>query len=103
MHPPSPVDAFKEIAREAQIALFSAGRTHHEMLLIEVGGAPRPKHYVEPGLYHIGFKIGDGPESVREAYQDLRQKGYFAAIINVQGQYVLPMRFKEVNGIKSLG
>ena len=39
---------------------FSAGRTHHEMLLIEVGeDAPLPSHGRRAGLYHIGLKIGD--------------------------------------------
>lgn len=66
---------FHEIMRQPGIALFSGGRTHHELLLIEIGGAPRAKHHAEPGLYHIGFKIGDGPESARAAYRELVQKG----------------------------
>jgi catechol 2,3-dioxygenase-like lactoylglutathione lyase family enzyme len=39
---------------------FSSGRTHHELLLIEVGpsAAPLPsgRHL---GLYHFGVKVGD--------------------------------------------
>ena len=69
---------FKQIAREWPMALFSSGRTHHELLLIEVGGHPRPvehTHEMRPGLYHIGFKIGDGPDVVREAYAELKEKG----------------------------
>ena len=66
---------FREIARMPGMALFSGGRTHHEMLLIEVGGAPRASHHTEPGLYHIGFKIGDGPEAARKAYRELKEKG----------------------------
>lgn len=66
---------FREIERRRGIALFSSGRTHHELLLIEVGGAPRAKHTPEPGLYHIGFKIGDAPEDVRAAYRELSAKG----------------------------
>lgn len=57
------------------MALFSSGRTHHELLLLEVGGAPRAKHAPEPGLYHIGFKIGDTPEDIRDAYKELSAKG----------------------------
>jgi catechol 2,3-dioxygenase len=53
------------------MALFSAGRTHHELLLIEIGGHPREKHRPEPGLYHIGFKIGDGPDALRDVYREL--------------------------------
>lgn len=65
---------FKEIARDAHTALFSSGRTHHEMLLIEVGGAARQKG-VEPGLYHIGFKVGDSPEELKQVYQELQKAG----------------------------
>ena len=67
---------FKQIARDWPTALFSAGRTHHELLLIEVGGAPRPAgraHEMQPGLYHIGFKIGDGPEAIKQAYSELKE------------------------------
>lgn len=63
---------FKQIISEAGIALFSAGRTHHEMLLIEVGGQPQIARGVKPGLYHIGFKIGDYPEDLKKAYGELK-------------------------------
>ncbi|MBX4215772.1 VOC family protein [Candidatus Parcubacteria bacterium] len=69
---------FREIARTAQTAAFSSGRTHHELLLIEVGGAPREKHFPEPGLYHIGFKIGDSPHALKAAYRELKDKVRFA-------------------------
>lgn len=65
---------FREIARDAHTALFSSGRTHHELLLIEVGGAKKESHFPEPGLYHIGFKIGDSTEDVKNAYRELRDK-----------------------------
>lgn len=66
---------FHEINRDAHTALFSGGRTHHELLLIEVGGEPR--HDISPrvGLYHIGFKIGNSTEDVRQAYKELVAKG----------------------------
>lgn len=66
---------FPQIVGGPGIALFSGGRTHHEMLLIEVGGAPSAKRGPEPGLYHIGFKIGDGPEAAQKAYQELVAAG----------------------------
>lgn len=66
---------FKEIARETGIALFSSGRTHHELLLIEVGGEPHRNTRPTPGLYHIGFKIGDGPDVLQEVYRELRDAG----------------------------
>ncbi len=65
---------FKEIVREQGVAVFSSGRTHHELLLIEVGTEPRKKAF-EPGLYHIGFKIGDTTEELKRAYQELKAKG----------------------------
>jgi catechol 2,3-dioxygenase len=64
---------FKEIDRKPGLALFSSGRTHHELLLIEVGGVARRKGF-EPGLYHIGFKIGDGPEKLQEVARELKEK-----------------------------
>ena len=66
---------FREIARGSGTALYSSGRTHHELLLIEIGGSPKSKHAVEPGLYHIGFKIGDSDEELRSAHRELLAKG----------------------------
>jgi len=65
---------FREIVHGVGMAMFSSGRTHHELLLLEVGGHAQKKH-LEPGLYHIGFKIGDGPESLRVVYQELKKSG----------------------------
>lgn len=65
---------FSEITRNGGIAMFSSGRTHHELLLIEVGGTSQPNFGAKPGLYHIGFKVGDGQESIREVYKELIQK-----------------------------
>ena len=49
-------------------AAFSSGRTHHELLLIEVG----PTAQAQPqgrrvGLYHFGLKVGDTDDELREA------------------------------------
>jgi len=66
---------FREIARNWPMALFSSGRTHHELLLIEVGGTPKTaSHEMRPGLYHIGFKIGDGAQAAKETYEELEKK-----------------------------
>jgi catechol 2,3-dioxygenase len=62
---------FTEIHRDLHTSLFSSGRTHHELLLIEVGGIPDAKEYAKPGLYHIGFKIGNTDEELRNAIQEL--------------------------------
>lgn len=66
---------FPEIARMQGAAVFSAGRTHHELLLIEVGGEKQVSHTPQPGLYHIGFKIGDGPEALKAVVTELSEKG----------------------------
>jgi catechol 2,3-dioxygenase len=66
---------FPEIARDAFTALFSGGRTHHELLLIQIGGQPNLEARRGPGLYHIGFKIGDGPEVIKEALTHLQEEG----------------------------
>ncbi len=66
---------FNEITRSPGMALFSSGRTHHELLMIEIGGQPKPQHAPEPGLYHIGFKIGDSTEDVKAAFKELTAAG----------------------------
>ena len=63
---------FKEIARDEYTALFSGGRTHHELLLIDVG-RPVRKKAIEPGLYHIGFKVADTHEELRGIYRHLKE------------------------------
>ena len=65
---------FPEIHRDGGAAAFSSGRTHHELLLIGIGGQPRKKKHIESGLYHIGLKIGDSLEELQKAYQELRKK-----------------------------
>lgn len=59
-------------------AAFSApnGRTHHELLLIEVG----PAAAAQPagrrvGLYHFGLKVGDSDDELREAAAAVRAAG----------------------------
>jgi catechol-2,3-dioxygenase len=57
-------------------AMFSSGRTHHELLLIEVGetaAAVPPGRRV--GLYHFGLKVGETDDELREALETLRREG----------------------------
>jgi catechol 2,3-dioxygenase len=57
-------------------AAFSSGRTHHELLLIEVGddaqAQPQGRHV---GLYHFGLKVGDTDDELRDALARLQQAG----------------------------
>jgi catechol-2,3-dioxygenase len=59
-------------------AAFSApsGRTHHELLLIEVGAdaAAQPAGR-RVGLYHFGLKVGDSDDELRAALAELRAAG----------------------------
>src|SRR3989441_3170245 len=68
---------WREIAGvEHQMAMFSSGRTHHELLLIEVGpdAAPIPSGR-RIGLYHFGLKVGTTDDELREANQALEAAG----------------------------
>jgi catechol 2,3-dioxygenase len=57
-------------------AAFSSGRTHHELLLIEVGeGAATQPAGRRLGLYHFGLKVGDTDEELREAVARLEEAG----------------------------
>lgn len=56
-------------------AALTSGRTHHELLLIEVGDVPGPPSGMRRGLYHIGIKIGDSLDDLRTAKHDLEVAG----------------------------
>ena len=57
-------------------AAFGGGRTHHELLLIEVGTDAQPipagRHV---GLYHLGLKIGTTDDELRAAVHELEAAG----------------------------
>lgn len=50
-------------------ALFSSGRSHHELLLIQVDDAPGPLGGKRLGLYHVGWKVGDSLDALREHFR----------------------------------
>jgi catechol-2,3-dioxygenase len=59
-------------------AAFSApsGRTHHELLLIEVGaGAADLPAGRRVGMYHFGLKVGDSDDELRDALETLTAHG----------------------------
>lgn len=67
---------FQEVGRTlGSAAALTSGRTHHELLLIEVGDAPAPSSGRRLGLYHIGIKVGDSLEELRAAKHELEQAG----------------------------
>ena len=70
-----------EVPLPVPAAAFSSGRTHHELLLIEVGSAaaampPGPRL----GLYHFGLKVGDSDDELREVVHHLTENG-----VQIQG------------------
>lgn len=68
---------FKEVGRifNGAAAALTSGRTHHELLLIQVGDAPGPPPGRRRGLYHIGIKVGDSLNELRQAKHELEQAG----------------------------
>jgi len=58
------------------IAAFSGGRTHHELLLIEVGADAQPlPEGRRVGMYHFGLKVGDSDDDLRQALERVRAAG----------------------------
>ena len=57
-------------------ALLTGGRTHHELLLIEVGDAAGPLAGRRIGLYHVGWKIGESLEDLKQARDRVLEQGY---------------------------
>jgi catechol 2,3-dioxygenase len=68
---------FHEIGKTfgGRAAALTSGRTHHELLLIEVGPAPGPASGRRIGLYHIGINIGTTLDELRAAKTELEQAG----------------------------
>lgn len=68
---------FKEVGRvfNGTAAALTSGRTHHELLLIQVGDAPGPQQGRRRGLYHIGIKVGDSLNELRAAKKELEGAG----------------------------
>ena len=66
---------FKEIGRvfDGTAAALTSGRTHHELLLIQVGDAPGPPQGRRCGLYHIGIKVGNNLDELRAAKRELER------------------------------
>jgi catechol 2,3-dioxygenase len=57
-------------------AMFSSGRTHHELLLLEVGPDAQPiPQGRRVGMYHFGLKIGSTDDELRGAHKELLDAG----------------------------
>jgi catechol 2,3-dioxygenase len=57
-------------------AAFSSGRTHHELLLIEVGPDARPiPAGRRVGMYHFGLNVGETDDDLRAMLVSLSEAG----------------------------
>jgi catechol-2,3-dioxygenase len=64
------------VAVPGQMAMFSSGRTHHELLLIQVGADATPiPQGRRVGMYHFGLKIGTTDDELRAAMTELVDAG----------------------------
>jgi len=69
-------EAIGEALGGRAMALVGADRrTHHELLLIQVGDAPGPLEGRRLGLYHLGIKVGDSKDELRAARDELAAAG----------------------------
>ncbi len=58
------------------VAAFSSGRTHHELLLIEVGADATPiPAGRRVGMYHFGLRVGDTDDDLRAALAAVQAAG----------------------------
>jgi catechol 2,3-dioxygenase len=68
---------FNEIhAIDNVMAAYSSGRTHHELLLIQVGtdATPIPEGR-RVGMYHMGLKVGESDDELRDALATVQAAG----------------------------
>jgi catechol 2,3-dioxygenase len=70
-------------------AAFSGGRTHHELLLIEVGPGATP---IPPGrrvgLYHFGLKVGDTDDELRAMLARVRERPDLVRLVGATNHHV---------------
>jgi catechol 2,3-dioxygenase len=58
------------------VAAFSSGRTHHELMLIEVGPDATPiPNGRRVGMYHFGLKFGDSDDDLRAVLARVQEAG----------------------------
>ncbi|MCW8964278.1 MAG: VOC family protein [Gammaproteobacteria bacterium] len=57
-------------------AVLTGGRSHHELMLLEVGDTIGPLAGRRIGLYHVGWKIGEDLRDLREARERIARSDY---------------------------
>ncbi len=70
-------------------AAFSGGRTHHELLLIEVGpdATPIPAGR-RVGMYHFGLKVGDDDDTLRAVLARIQARPDLATVTGASDHHV---------------
>jgi len=68
---------FRELhAVDHAVAAYSSGRTHHELLLIQVGNDATPiPAGRRVGFYHMGLKVGESDDELRDALATIQEAG----------------------------
>ncbi len=67
---------WKEVVNRRGMAMYSSGRTHHELLLIEVGPQAQPlPQGRRVGLYHFGLRVGNTDKELVEALAQVEAAG----------------------------
>jgi catechol-2,3-dioxygenase len=71
------------------VAAFSGGRTHHELLLIEVGedATPIPAGR-RVGMYHFGLKVGNSDDELRAALARVREHPDLVTLVGASDHHV---------------
>lgn len=64
-----------EFRQPFQAVALTSGRTHHEILLIEVGDAPSPPRGRRLVFYHAGIKVGDSLGELQTVRDELLESG----------------------------
>ena len=68
---------------------FSTGRTHHDLLLIEVGpeAAPIPPGR-RVGMYHFGVKVGDTDDELRAVLARVESRPDLVTVVGASDHHV---------------
>jgi catechol-2,3-dioxygenase len=68
---------------------FSTGRTHHDLLLIEVGpdATPIPRGR-RVGMYHFGVKVGDSDDELRTVLAQLEARPDLVTVVGATDHHV---------------
>jgi catechol 2,3-dioxygenase len=78
---------FRPVRTGDRSVMFSSGRTHHELLLVQANpdAAPLPSHK-SLGMSHFALKVGDSDDELRAALAELKAEHVHIDRISDHGQ-----------------